>query len=199
MSKDKKLITVLSGISIIATMMAVAGFLGRGRATAPVVVRMSQDTLSPDLVKKNEKLWDNYPDLVIGSRRVTLDNGTLAEIGVDDSIILHKRDILFFRCHFGANMQDTVLAKQLLDEIIHSNRKITVLLDKFSADFLKQIKLIDAYLPVSIVLLRDLPVNIERVKISFFFKIDETEKLEDLFFPKVAMEEVTHKYLLNAN
>jgi hypothetical protein len=199
MSKDKRLITILSGISVIATMMAVAGFLGRGHAAAPVVVRVSQDTLNTDLIKKNEKLWDNYPDLVIVSRRVILDNGTLSEIGVDDSTILHKKDILFFRCHFGANEQDTLLAKQLLNEIIHSDRKITVLLDKFSADFLKQVKLMDAYLPVSIVLLRDIPINIDRFKLSFFFKIDETEKLADLFFPKIAMEEVTHKYLLNVN
>jgi hypothetical protein len=199
MSKDKRLITILSGISVIATMMAVAGFLGRGHAAAPVVIRMSQDTLNTDLVKKNEKLWDNYPDLVIVSRSSILGNGTLSEIGIDDNTILHKKDILFFRCHFGANEQDTLLAKQLLDEIIHSNRKITVLLDKFSADFLKQVKLMDAYLPVSIVLLRDLPVDIERYKLSFFFKIDATGKFGDLFFPKVAMEEVTRKYLLIVN
>jgi hypothetical protein len=199
MSKDKKLITILSGISVIATMMAVAGFLGKGQAAAPVLVRMSQDTLSTDLIKRHEKLWDNYPDLVIANRNSILGDNTLSEIGIDDSTILHKKDILFFRSHFGANEQDTLLAEQLLDEITHSNRKVTVLLDKFSADFLKQIKLMDAYLPVSIVLIRDLPVNVERYRLSFFFKINETGKFNDLYFPKVAMREVIHKYLLTVN
>ena len=199
MSNNKSLVATLSMVCLIATIFAVIGLLGKGRAAAPVTVNFLQDTLSVDFIKNNENLWDNYPDLIIMSRMEKVSNGTLSEIGINDTIIRGKKEIVFFRCHFGANLQDSLLAQQLLKFINPAQHNVIALLDKYSYQYLKKIGLLDRWLPFSVVLTRDIPIKIERFQLSYFFQLDENNKVKDLYFPKAEIPAVTSIYFSNGN
>jgi hypothetical protein len=194
MTNQTKLIRVLSVSLVITSAIAFWGLIGKGKSVAPVVMSMKPDTLRREHVFEFDRPWSNYPELAAQARRDYLSSVSLKELGVEVRDILSRDSIIFFRSHLGNNPGDTLLAAQLLPVIKGSPKKIKVLVDKRSRDFLKQIGLLEQYAPYTTLIVRDIPIKMEHYRFSYFFASTENN-VRDFFFPKKGMMSGVSNYL----
>lgn len=196
---EKRIIYLMLVTIALATLMAVYGLLGKGKA-APAIYMVMHGSASNYQTEENftgEKFWDNYPYWVLLSRDKNIhanfqfksDNG----MAVTFADILKSGDSLFFR-YQRQGLNDSGL-NIVLELIAPPNLGVSIIVDKWS---IRHLMNFDGYSKLKKHIYTTelmLPLRIEHSDLSYFFRIDEHLTAKDLFVPREAIPEVTFKYL----
>lgn len=203
MNNHKKLINILIGLLALSTVFSVYALLGKHNASSPVFLFMHNKTVryaSEDSLS-HPKFWDNYPYYVMISTGQNIHLTRYVEVDTTSEKYARLKNYikqpgnLFYRFHYVQG-NDTVY-RQTFNLIMQSKKDtgMVVLTDNES------VKYLSAYLDTAgherqIFILKDhLPIYMEKPNLSYFFKISEDDKVEDIFVPRMEIPEVTERYL----
>jgi hypothetical protein len=177
--------------------MAAYGFLSKGNAVPQieVVLPNGTDTLSNPNILTKPKFWDNYPLLVLKTKEESLSPQMLTESGINFTNVSDAYKVIFFRCHFGSLVNDSITAVKVIASIRKTGSPVILLLDKDSRSFIRKIGLYEAIKGNDRMLEKDLPLTIEGYGLSYFFRLVPGFRVDDILIPRAEIPEVTERYL----
>lgn len=203
MHKEKLAILILSVCLLIATALAVSGFYYKPVSTSPVSIVFQGNDYSYEHQSNiiNTKYWNNFPYLVLMSEGKRIEATiNVSRKAVKDSLKLSDLVIssptVFLRIPSG---DVNIPCLDTISKIIgSSNANVKILVD----DAL--IRIVDSYhanevinADVTYVLNKPLNIAMEQLNKPYFFTLDSSLHVQDVFVPRMEIMEVLIKYLVS--
>lgn len=193
MDKHKKTIHLLVISLFIVSAICVISLLRKGTAATPISLFMyKKDTAYfPETSFETPNFWDNYPYWILISKGQTINLNEYLDYGSSEHYL---KSGLFFRVHYSP-MEDSLIKRTVLN-ISASSQPVIILVDDKAMKFMQSLKNKLGPNIRIIKLYEKLSLDIEKLNKSYFFTWANTDrKIENLFFPRKEIPEVTKKYL----
>jgi hypothetical protein len=198
MNTPTKTITVLIILLIISTSMAIYGFMSKGPSVAPITAIMYNKEVSAgtDTDFNDAAFWDNYPYWILLSDNKSIDPELQLKDSRNRSVllndILNSQTTTFFRYTYNKD-EDSLLA-YTFRSLQHHSGKVAIIADEQSVLHLKSMQLYDGFKPFIYLMVDPFPIPIEKVRVSYFFKITSSD-VGNIYVPRKEIPEMTDKYL----
>jgi len=201
MHKERLAILILSVCLLIATALAVSGIYYKPTSSSPVSIVFQGNDYSYEHESGiiNAKYWNNFPYLVIMSEGKRIEAAiSVSKRTVKDSLKLSELVIsgptVFLRIPSG---EVNIPYLDTISKIISSsNANVKILVD----DAL--IRIVDSYhanevinADATYILNKPLNIAIEQLNKPYFFTLDSSLYVQDVFVPRMEIMEVLVKYL----
>ncbi len=194
--KDKKQTSkLLIAITIISILLACYGLMKKRGAAQILNV-----SLTPYSIEEHNnsihKFWDNYPDLVLQNRNKSIDPNFRVNSHYDIKRIIKNGNTLFLRARLQhvEKSVDSLLIMQIKTAIKNNGTKLFILPDKDCINIVKGMNLDPGQVTV-LTVENKLPLIIEEEKLSYFFRIEQGFKVNDIYVPRRQTPELLEKYL----
>lgn len=198
--KDKKQISkLLIAITIISILLACYGLMKKKGPAQILNVSLTPYSIE-EHTNSIDKFWDNYPDLVLQNRNKPVDPNFRVNSQYDIKSIIKNGNTLFLRArlqHVERSI-DSSLIMQIKTAIKNSGTKLFILPDKDCINIVKSMNLDSGQVKV-LTVENKLPLIIEDEKLSYFFKIEQGFKVNDIYVPRRQTPEILEKYLAFQN
>lgn len=146
------------------------------------------------------KFWDNYPYLVLASENEPIDlpSYILNQISLKTSKrikeLTDQPGTLYFRYYYSS--VDEAISKHALELLSEISNPVLVLVDvKSKTNLDMELKKNAKKELLTTAIISNLPIELEKAKVSYFFRINNEKKLTDLFVPRKEIPQVTEKYI----
>ncbi|RFS19420.1 hypothetical protein DVR12_22560 [Chitinophaga silvatica] len=201
MQKERLVIILLSVCLLIATVLAVSGFYYKPASNSPVsmVFQGNNYTYQHNNNLNNVRYWNNYPYQVMMSEGKLIDTTiSIAWKMTQDSIQLIRLrtsdQTVFLRI---PSVDVNISNLDSICKIIRlSNIKVNILVDQ------TLIRIVDSYhaddllnTQTTYILTKPLNIEIEHLNKPYFFTLDNSYRVSDVFVPRMEIMEVLTKYL----
>lgn len=197
MNREKKIIRALIFLLTLSSCFSVYALLAKKNTAAPVFLFMydkHRRFLSEDSLSRPE-FWDNYPYYVLISMHKSIHLKRYIQKKEQEPFIdslLQKDRNLFYRFSYIQG-QDS-LYRHTFQSIVNQNHPVVVLTDHTSGKELSRLTDSNAR-KIPVVEIENLPIYLEKPKLSYFFRVSPNNTVVDLYVPRSELPEVTSKYI----